>query len=253
MENKVVLIMGATSMIGNACAKVLAKQGVKLMLVARNSNKLAELAREIPGQIEYCVRDLKSEDDIQFIIDKTIHCFHQIDALIYNVAIYPWKKIDELSLLEWNQTLHLNFTLPFLFTQACFHMMKQQKSGRIILISSIAGEIIGLPHMAAYATSKAGINGLMRTAALEFAPYHITVNSISPGKMYDPKTLNELEIKTKIAPVPLQRFIGPQDIANMAAFLLSNKAKNITGQNLIIDGGQSIVGENAHIQDLLIQ
>ncbi len=165
------------------------------------------------------------------------------------MACYPWKLISELSLIEWQQTLDTNLTSAFLTTQACFSVMKKQPAGNIIFISSIAGEIIGLPHMSSYATTKAGINGLMRTAAIEFAPYNIKVNSISPGKMYDSQNLEEKDFKNKIAPIPLQRFIDPKNIADMALFLIE-KGENITGQNFIIDGGQSIVGENSHVQKI---
>lgn len=251
IKDKVTLIVGATSMIGQACAHLFAQEGRKLMLAARNEHELNKLAKELPGEVGYCVADICIEESVKSIISKTLKTFHRIDAVILNVAIYPWRQINELDLAEWNQTLNTNLTGPFLITQACFSVMKKQQAGNIIFISSIAGEIIGLPYMAAYAASKAGINGFMRTAALEFAPYNINVNSISPGKVYDPNQLSDDEQKIKIAPIPLQRFIEPQDIANMALFLLSDKAKNITGQNFIIDGGQSIIGENAHIQKMI--
>lgn len=252
MNDKVILIVGATSMIGRACALLCAQQGMKLMLVARDQHKLENLVSELSGQVEYCVGDVCSEEDIKSFVDKTIKSFHRIDTVILNVAIYPWKTIDELDLTEWNKTLNINLTGSFLTAQACFRVMKKQQAGNIIFISSIAGETIGLPYMAAYAASKAGLNGLMRTAAIEFAPYNINVNCISPGKTYDPGTLSEKERKIKLAPIPLQRLIEPEDIANMALFLLANKAKNITGQNFIIDGGQSILGENAHVQEMII-
>ncbi len=114
-------------------------------------------------------------------------------------------------------------------------------------MSSTAGENLGLPHMAAYSASKAGLNGFMRTAAVEFSKYNINVNSISPGKIYDENILTQDECRKKLRPIPLQRFIKPMDVAHMALFLASEKANNITGQNFIIDGGQSILGEEAHI------
>jgi 3-oxoacyl-[acyl-carrier protein] reductase len=247
MQNKVVLITGATSMIGSACAYLFSQQGAKLMLVGRNESKLNQLAKELTGDVNYCVANMDSPQDIKEFIDKTVALYGRIDAVIQNVAVYPWKLISELSLTEWQQTLNINLTSAFLTTQACFSVMKKQQAGNIIFISSIAGEIIGLPHMSSYAVTKAGINGLMRTAAIEFAPYNIKANSISPGRMYNSHDLEEEDFKSKIAPIPLQRFIDPKDIANMALFLIE-KGENITGQNFIVDGGQSIIGENAHVQ-----
>lgn len=240
MKDNVVLILGATSMIGDACARLFSQYGMKLMLVAKDENKLRKLAHELNENVEFCIADLSSSDQINLIVNKTLKSFNRIDTVIHNVAIYPWKKIDELSLAEWNNTLNINLTSAFLATQSVFSVMKKQRVGNIIFMSSIAGEKIGLPDMSAYSASKAGLNGFMRTAALEFAPYNVNVNSISPGRMYDASTLTQNELEKKLAPIPLQRFIKPSDIANMAMFLLSDKAINITGQNFIIDGGQTI-------------
>jgi len=247
MKDKVVLVIGATSMIGMSVAKLFAQHGMKLMLVGRNHKKLSALVDELAGEVEFCVADVSIPKDIELVINKTLKLFKRIDAVIINTAIYPWKKIEELELADWNNALAVNLTAPFLIGKACYASMKKLKSGSIIFISSIVGEIIGLPHMAAYASSKAAVNGFMRTAAIEFAPSNITVNSISPGKMYDISTMTNAEIKARLAPIPLQRFIEPDDIANMALFLISTPARNITGQNFIIDGGQSILGENGHL------
>lgn len=122
-----------------------------------------------------------------------------------------------------------------------FLPMQEKRQGKIIYISSLAGEIKGLPHMSAYSATKAGLNGFMRTCALELAPFNINVNSISPGKVYDHTTLTKEQVTEKLETVPLKRFIDPLDIAHMVEFLISEKAQNITGQNFIVDGGQSII------------
>jgi len=246
MKDKVVLIAGATSMIGTACAQLFTKHGMKVMLAGRCAHKLDNLAKTLKGRFELCVTDFCLAESVQSMIDQTISSFGRIDAVIYNVAVYPWKSIAELELVDWKETLNTNLTGAFLTTKSCSEIMRKQRGGKIVFISSSAGEIVGLPNMSAYAASKAGMNGLMRTAAIEFAPYNINVNSISPGKVYDPQTMNEEERRLKLSPVPLKRFIDPMDIAEMALFLISDKAKNITGQNFIIDGGQSILGEDAH-------
>lgn len=252
MTHKVIIIAGATSMIGKACVHLLAqKEGIKLMLLGRDQEKLKNLIQHLNKadhtEIDYCVTDLFLSEDIKSAINKTFERFHHIDALIQNIALYPWKKIEDLNIDEWKETLNITLTAPFLLTQACLPFMKKQRSGRIIFISSIAGEQIGLPYMAAYASAKAGLNGFMRTAALECAPHNITVNAISPGKIYDSKTLTSDELHKKLASIPLRRFVSPNDIAHMAEFLISPNANNITGQNFIIDGGQSISGEDSHI------
>lgn len=247
MMKKVVLVIGATSMIGTAVAKLFSGHEIKLMLVGRDHEKLCKLSASLTGETEFCVADVSVPEEIEAMISKTLKVFRRIDAIIINTAIYPWKTIEELGLAEWNQTLAVNLTAPFLLAKASYDSMKSLGSGNIIFISSIAGEQIGLPHMAAYASSKAAINGFMRTAAIEFAPSNIKVNSISPGKVFDSSIMTDAERKVKLAPVPLQRFIEPDDIAKMALFLISEAANSITGQNFIIDGGQSILGENGHL------
>ncbi len=247
MKDQVAIITGATSMIGRACAQLFAQAGMKLMLVGRSATKLEELAGQLPGVVEISPMETLSEAEIRDMVNKTTASFNRIDAVIQNTAIYPWKRLDELSLEEWQQTLAINLTSSFLITQACFSEMKHRKSGSFIFMSSLAGEKIGLPYMGAYAASKAGLNGLMRTAALEFSKYHINVNSISPGKMYDETTLSREERENKLKSIPLRQFIPPVDVAEMALFLISEKATNVTGQNFVIDGGQSILGEDTHI------
>lgn len=164
----------------------------------------------------------------------------ELDAVIYDTAIYPCKNVETLSISEWQSTLDINLTGAFLLTKMCTPIMKKQTSGKFILISSIAGELIGLANMSAYAASKAGLNGFMRTLAIELAPFNININSVSHGKVYEVSTLSAEKIAQKTNSIPLNRFIEPINIPHMVQFLISEKSKNITGQNIIVDGGQTI-------------
>ncbi len=101
MNDKVVLIVGATSMIGRACAHLFSQQGMKLMLVAQDKNKLDNLVKELTAQVESCIADICVEADVKSIISKTIKSFQRIDGVMQNVAVYPWKPIDELELIDW--------------------------------------------------------------------------------------------------------------------------------------------------------
>ncbi|HQS84701.1 MAG TPA: SDR family oxidoreductase [Alphaproteobacteria bacterium] len=248
--NKIVLLVGATSMIGRACARVLSEKNMTMILLGRDSEKLGNLKRASDSADAH-VLDVTSEPQIESIVAEVLKTYGSIDAVIYNAGIYPWKDIESLSLQAWRDTLDVTLTGAFLMTKACAKIMKKQRSGKFVFISSLAGETIGVPHMSAYATSKAGLNGFMRTAALELAPFKITANSISPGKVYDAASMTEAEILDKTKPIPLRRFVEGEDIAHMAAFLISDLAKNITGQNFVIDGGQSILGEEGHVVDVL--
>lgn len=245
--NTVILIAGATSMIGRACAHVLCALNTSIILLGRSEKELLTLAQEVGRDTEFYVIDFTSEDSINRALEEILKKHRRIDVVIHNVAIYPWKSIENLSLVEWQESLTTNLTSAFLLTKAVAPSLKRQKSGKIIYISSIAGEQIGLPYMASYAASKAGLNGLMRSCAIELAPFNINVNAVSPGKTYDPSQLTDDEITAKLKPIPLGRFVHPDDIAHMVQFLISNKGANITGQNFVIDGGQTVLGEENHI------
>ena len=120
--------------------------------------------------------------------------------------------------------------------------MKNQNYGKIVFISSIAGERIGFPGFSHYAASKAGMNGLMRTAALELAKHNITVNSIEPGNIFneDAYAASRVEMKQMLAAIPLGRLGKPIDVAHLALFLSSDESNFITGQNFVVDGGEII-------------
>jgi len=237
--SKVILIAGATSMIGQACCYLLAQKDNQLILLGRDDKRLEDLANKFDGTDIYKL-DFALESEITSCIKNIIDKYGRIDAVIYNTAIYPCRNVDALSISEWQSTLDINLTGAFLLTKMCTPIMKKQTSGKFIFISSIAGELMGLANMSAYAASKAGLNGFMRTLAIELAPFNINVNSVSPGKVYDVSTLAAKEIIQKTNSIPLKRFIEPIDIAHMVEFLISEKGKNITGQNIIVDGGQTI-------------
>lgn len=240
---QVTIIAGATSMIGRATAKLFSENGAHVVLAGRSKENLDDLAHMLPGKATTIAVDFRSEIEIEKMVRQTIHELGKIDSVIQNVAIYPWKSIEDLSPEEWRDTMAVNLTSAFLTTHYCIAEMKKNSTGHFLFMSSIAGENIGLANMSAYSASKAALNGFMRTCALEFAPYNITANSISPGKIWDESTLSKDEIAKHLRPVPLKRFQEPIDFAEMACFLCSSKAKNITGQNIIIDGGQSIHGQ----------
>ena len=238
--NQVVLIAGATSMIGRACAHVLDDRGYSTILLGRNEEKLQVLSQSLKRKTEYYTVDFSSPESLQKTLDDVIHAHPNIYACIYNIGIYPWHCTENLPLEDWKSALDINLTAAFILTQAIIPLFKQHNKGRLIYMSSIAGETIGLPSMGAYAASKAGLNGLMRTVALELAPFQATANSISPGKVYDAATLTPEEIASKLKTIPLKRFVDPMDIAHMSHFLCSDKASMITGQNIVIDGGQTV-------------
>lgn len=228
-------------MIGRAAAHLFASKGMKLMLLGHSQDKLDAL--DLPSQVAKTrTLDITDEDEVQSAIDEAEAHFGRIDCVLQNVAIYPWKLMTELSLEEWEETLRTNLTGPFLTTRACSKVMRKQKGGRILFVSSVGGDPYGIPYMSAYAATKSGLNGFMRSVALELAQDNILVNSISPGKIYDPITLSDEEIQEKTKDIPLKKFQTPEDVAELGLFLFSDKANSITGQNYVVDGGYTIRG-----------
>lgn len=187
--------------------------------------------------------DVSSESDMNNMVALAVQSFGQVDVLIHNAGIYPSIRFEEMSLSDWNHVIDINLTGTFITVKSCVDVMKQQMyGGKIVLISSISGPQTGLPGFAHYTASKSGMNGFMKTIAIELAKYHININAIEPGNIltegYD--VLDEEHIDNMLKAIPLGRLGQPQDIASAALFLASTDANYITGQSLIIDGGQTL-------------
>jgi 3-oxoacyl-[acyl-carrier protein] reductase len=187
--------------------------------------------------------DVSSERDMNDMVVLAVHSFGRVDVLIHNAGIYPHVRFEEMSLSDWSHVIDINLTGTFITVKACVEVMKHQvHGGKIVLISSISGPQTGLPGFAHYTASKSGMNGFMKTIAIEVAKYHININAIEPGNIltegYD--VLDVEHIDNMLKAIPLGRLGQPQDIASAALFLASSDANYITGQSLIIDGGQTL-------------
>ncbi|MCL5019981.1 MAG: SDR family oxidoreductase, partial [Patescibacteria group bacterium] len=168
--------------------------------------------------------------------------FSRIDILISNAGIYSFARIEELSEEEWNRIYSVNLKGTFLAVQACLKVMQKQKYGKIVMTSSITGPITANLGMSHYGTTKAGIIGFMRAAALENAMNNITVNAIMPGNIMTEgaSTIEEEFIRAQERAIPMGRWGKPEEVAYAMLFLASDESQYITGQTLIIDGGQII-------------
>lgn len=249
LENKVAIIIGASKGIGRGIAKVFAKEGAKLLVVGRNEAALKNLVEEIssPTQtIHYHVGDICNEQDMQNAANKALEYYGKIDILCPNAGIYPEAWLGEMTLAQWNEVIQTNLTGVFLATNACLPIMKKSQYGRIIIISSISGPKVGLPGYAHYTASKAGITGFIKTAAIEFAKHNITMNAIEPGNIITESLMemgNEL-IRSMEKDIPMGHLGTVDDIAYATLFLASDEAKFITGQTLVVDGGQVLPQSN---------
>ena len=245
LTGKTAFITGGGTWIGKAIAKLFALEGANVFLVARDEKRLITTKQEIEangGIVDYAVADVSKESEVELATTKAIATFGEIDIFVQNAGIYPSAMLNDMTLAEWRHVLDVNLTGTFITLKALANHIKKLANSRIIFISSIAGEQMGFRGYAHYTASKAGMNGFMRTAALEFAQHNITVNSIDPGNIFNDavSTASATEMDAMLKAIPLGRIGKPIDVANLALFLASDESSFITGQNFIIDGGETI-------------
>ncbi|WPO97943.1 SDR family NAD(P)-dependent oxidoreductase [Pseudomonas sp. HR96] len=242
LNNRVAVIIGAAKGIGAAIARRFAEQGALLVLSDVDGESGARLVTELGAErAVFLQSDVAVEADMQALAALAKSRFGRIDVLVQNAGIYPSYLLEDMTLAQWQHVLAVNLTGTFLAARACLPAMREQGGGRMVFTSSITGPRVANPGVAAYASSKAGINGLIRSAALEFARFGITVNGIEPGNILteglsagrSPAFIDNMEKS-----IPLGRLGLPEDVANAALFLACDEASYITGTTLVVDGGQ---------------
>jgi 3-oxoacyl-[acyl-carrier protein] reductase len=175
-----------------------------------------------------------------------------IDIVCCNAGIFPAAKLGEMSVADWDQVLDINLKGTFLTVNACLPGLKARGNGRIVVTSSITGPITGYPGWSHYAASKAGQLGFVRTAAIELAPHKITVNAVLPGNILTEgvEALGPEYIAGMTSAIPQRRLGSVDDVAYAALFLASDEAGFITGQTIVVDGGQVLPESPAALEDL---
>jgi NAD(P)-dependent dehydrogenase (short-subunit alcohol dehydrogenase family) len=244
LEGKVAVVTGSTRGIGRAIAEGLAGAGAAVTVNGRNPEAAQTAADEIAtagGKSLAVTADVSKAADVERLISTTVSAFGRLDILVNNAAISPYyKPAETVTESEWDETMRVNLKGVFLCCQAAGRVMIPQKSGRIINISSIAGQV-ALPKLLAYTAAKGAVNQLTRVLAVEWARYGILVNAIAPayvetdltkGLRNNPKLRDEL-----VRQVPLGRLAEPAEIVGAAIYLASNAASYVTGHMLNIDGG----------------
>jgi sorbose reductase len=250
LSGKVGIVTGAGQGIGEASAHALADAGAKVVLVGRSAEKLHKVSQEISSKTEVLVlqANLDQEEQISKVCLAALSKFKRIDILVNNAGIGQWKDTLELDLANWNQMLKTNLTSTFLFSREAGKIMKNEKYGKIVNISSISGTIINALHNHAhYEVSKAGVIHLTHALAAEWAKLGIRVNCISPGYT-ETKMLGDLldtergvGLRNKIQDLtPVGKLAEVTDISQAVLFLSVPASDYITGVNLVIDGGYTL-------------
>lgn len=241
LQGKTAFITGASQGIGRACAMLLAKQGARVALAARNQEKLDQVLEEIVqagGDGKAFVLDVSSEESIHAAAKAALAHFGSVEVLVNNAGITRDMLLLRMKTADWNDVLATNLTGAALLSQALLSSMMRGRWGRIINISSIVGQA-GQAGQANYAASKAGLIGFTKALAREVASRSITVNAVAPGYIETAMTaaLDEKLRQAMLSHIPLGRVGKDSDVANAVAFLASEEAAYITGHVLNVNGG----------------
>ncbi len=239
LENRVAIITGGAQGIGKAITLKFAAEGAKIAVFdIKEAEDTKSDVEKLNREFIFLKVDVSHYADVSKNMKEVIDRFSQIDILVNNAGITKDTLLVRMSEEDWDKVLNINLKGVFNMSKEVVKYMMKKKSGRIINISSIIG-LVGNPGQANYAASKAGIIGLTKSVAKEFAKRGITVNAIAPGYIKTPMTdvLKE-DAKNRLKEmIPLGEIGTPEDVANLALFLASDDARYITGQVINVDGG----------------
>jgi NAD(P)-dependent dehydrogenase (short-subunit alcohol dehydrogenase family) len=255
LSGKMALITGGGTGIGAAIAGRFVKDGAKVCIAGRRRDKLEQTAGSLPeGSVITCPGDITSYEGIRKIVATALEFGGKLDILVNNAAIEAMGSVTQLSPDDWRKALDTNLTAPFLLMKEVIPHMIENGGGSIINIASLGG-VRALPGMPAYCTTKAAIIMLTKLVALDYGPQKIRCNAVCPGG-----TRTEMNKKALVLPiseklktdieggykyftkdVPLRRAAEPAEIAGLCSFLASDDSSFMTGSEILIDGGASVV------------
>lgn len=239
LKDKVALIIGASRGIGKAVALRFKEEGAKVVIADFEAEEGQAAADDIGAS--FVLTDISKMEDAVAAVDYTLEQYGRIDIIVQNAGIYPWQLIENTAPEDWDNVMAVNLRGCFNAARAALVPMKAQGSGRILFTSSITGPHVTSPGHGHYSASKAGINGFIRAAALEFSSYGITVNGVEPGNILTEAIQlhrSAAFIQNMEVAIPLGRLGSPRDVANAFLFLASDEASYVTGTTIVVDGGQ---------------
>ena len=241
-EGKSVIVTGGSKGIGRGIATVFARQGAKVTITARGEEALKLAAAEIDGDVRYELCDVSDWASVQSMVANVVKAHGGLDVICANAGAFPQTKIIDMDPEEWDDVMATNLRSSFLCVKAVIPHFEKAGKGRVVLTSSITGAITGFPGWSHYGASKSGQLGFLKTAAMELSRYNTTINAVMPGNIYTEglQNLGQEYLATMAASIPLKRLGDVEDIGNAALFFASDEAAYITGQQIVVDGGQII-------------
>jgi 3-oxoacyl-[acyl-carrier protein] reductase len=242
LTGKTALVTGASGGLGNAIARALHAQGATVTLSGTRREALDELASELAERVHVVPCNLADKDEVESLVPKAEEAMGQLDILIANAGITRDNLFVQLRDEDWEQVLNVNLTATFRLARAAVRGMMRRRFGRVIGITSVVG-VTGNPGQSNYAATKAGMIGMMKSIAAEYAKRGVTANCVAPGFIATPMTdkLNDKQREAILLRVPAARLGTPADIAAAVVYLASDEGAYVTGQTLHVNGGMAMI------------
>ena len=242
LTGKTALVTGATGAIGGAIARALHGQGASVAISGTRRDALDALAAELKERVHVLPCDLADMAAVEQLVPDAEAKMEKLDILVANAGVNRDNLFVQLSDKDWDLVIAVNLTATFRLTRAAVKTMMRRRWGRVIAISSVVG-VTGNPGQGNYAASKAGLAGMMKSVAAEYAKRNVTANCIAPGMIVSAMTdkLNDKQREAILAKVPAGRLGAPKDIAAAAVYLASEEAQYVTGHILNVNGGMAMI------------
>lgn len=255
LQGRSAVVTGGSKGIGRGIAETFAKAGVNVVITGRNQADIDATVADLgglPGTVTGVAADVTSPEDCRRVVQTAVERNGSLDIVCPNAGIFPSGRLQELTPEDIDQVIGVNFKGTVYIVQAALDPLIASGHGRVIITSSITGPVTGFPGWSHYGASKAAQLGFLRTAAIELAPKKITVNAVLPGNIITEGLveMGQTYMDQMAAAVPQGRLGGVADIGNAALFFATDEAAYITGQSLIVDGGQILPESPEALADL---
>jgi 3-oxoacyl-[acyl-carrier protein] reductase len=255
LQGRSAVVTGGSKGIGRGIAETFAAAGVNVLVTARNEADLEAAVSGLagqPGKVSGMSADVSNPEDCRKVVEAAVERHGGLDIVCANAGIFPSGRLEELTPEDIEQVMAVNFKGTVFIVQAALAALTASGHGRVIITSSITGPITGYPGWSHYGASKAAQLGFIRTAAMELAPKQITINAVLPGNIITDGLveMGQEYMDQMAASIPARRLGSVADIGNAALFFATDEASYITGQTLVVDGGQILPESSQALADM---